>query len=250
MFHQQFNCAKSKYNVYNVYDCLKIGNTLVLSDHYNKQLIAYNSNGTYIGCISLFLTPLYMTEVDIDTVAVSCGVYILIVKVSTGEIATAFKTRGYCSGISYKYNNLYVVIENRTIHVMNLRGTVKRSIPSPSDCTLDINVNRDRLVCNSSTSIYCCSFDGKLMWKFKNYQYKSFRHVTTDDKKNVYLTDYNTSTAIVLSGDGKHYREIVTESDGLNKPMGIHFDLKENILSLCNQFDAKVFLFDVKEKQE
>lgn len=68
------------------------------------------------------------------------------------------------------------------------------------------------------------------MWKFENEKYKSLRHVTLDDDGNVYVTDRDTNTVVCVSKDAQHYREILTESDGLNKPFCIHFNKRENVL--------------------
>ncbi|VDI37390.1 Hypothetical predicted protein [Mytilus galloprovincialis] len=82
------------------------------------------------------------------------------------------------------------------------------------------------------------------MWKFKKIP--DLGRVTTDDEGNVYVTSEETHTVVVVSEDGKRHRELLTESDGLNKPWGIYYDKKENSLLVCNDWDA--YLFDVKQQ--
>ncbi|CAC5423932.1 unnamed protein product [Mytilus coruscus] len=181
-----------------------------------------------------------MTVVNINTVAVSCGYNrtILIINISTGSVTSTINTSGDCYGISYNDNNLYVVISYSIIHVMDLTGKV---IPLPSDGITNITVDRDRLVCIDPTSIYCCSLDGKLIWKFKQDKFQDLRRVTTDNEGNVYATSYYTNTVVVISDDGQHHRELLTKSDGLNGPWGIYFDKKENILLVCNYLTERLF---------
>ncbi|XP_071147185.1 uncharacterized protein [Mytilus edulis] len=246
---KQINIKMSENKSQFINSCIKTGNTLVFTDHYNKRLIICNTDGTDIDYISLSYKPRYITEIDSNTVAVSCSNNtILIINISTRSVTSTINTSGSCWGLSYNDNNLYVVIDRSIIHVMNLTGKVIRTIPIPTDRIYDITVDRDRLVCIHLTSIYCCSLDGKLMWKFKKDEIQDLRCVTTDDEGNVYVTDYKTHTVIVVSDDGKQHRELLTKSDGLDKPWGIYFDKKENILLVSNPYDGKAFLFDVRKK--
>ncbi|XP_052097337.1 uncharacterized protein LOC127732313 [Mytilus californianus] len=243
---QQFNIKKSKNKNPTIFSCTKIDNTLVFTDYRNNRLIICNSDGTYIHHIHLSYQPFYMTVVNINTVAVSCGHArtILIINISTGSVTSTINTSDNCYGISYNDNNLYVVIDRSIIHVMDLTGKVIRTIPAPSYDIWDITVDRDRLVCIDDSSIYCCSLDGKLIWNFKKDKFQDLRAVTTDDEGNVYVTRCKTDTVVIVSDDGQHQRELFTESDGLNKPWGIYFDKKDKILLVCNDHDT--FLFDVK----
>ncbi|CAG2188689.1 unnamed protein product [Mytilus edulis] len=168
----------------------------------------------------------YITEIDSNTVAVSCGYNtILIINISTRSITSTIKTSGYCCGISYNDNNL--------------------RYRYPRHYSRQRQVGLYRL---DITSIYCCSLDGKVMWKFKKDEFQDLTRVTTDNEGNVYVTDERTHTVIVVSDDGKHHRELLTESDGLNRPWGIYFDKKENVLLVCNERDGNAFLFDVIKK--
>ncbi|CAG2252828.1 unnamed protein product [Mytilus edulis] len=246
---QQLNITKSENESLFISSCIKTGNTLVFTDCNNKRLIICNSDGTDIHHIPLSYKPRFITEIDSNTVAVSCNndSTILIINISTRSITSTINTSGFCDGISYNDNNLYVVIGG-IIHVMDLTGKVIRTIPVPTDDIRDITVDRDRLVCIDyiTSSIYCCSLDGKVMWKFKKDEFQDLRRVTTDNEGNVYVTDRRKNTVIVVSDDGKHHRELLTESDGLRNPCGIYFDKKENTLLICNDCDA--FLFDVKQQ--
>ncbi|XP_071146854.1 uncharacterized protein [Mytilus edulis] len=249
---KQLNITKSSNEIMSISSCIKTGNTLVFTDRRNNRLIICNSDGTDIHHIPLSYEPWFITEIDSNTVAVSSigDSTILIINISTRSITSTIKTSGNCWGISYNDNNLYVVIDGSIIHVMDLTGKVIRTIPAPTDFIHDITVNRDRLVCINITSIYCCSLDGKLMWKFKMDEFQDLPRVTTDNDKNVYVTNERTHTVIVVSDDGEHHKELLTESNGLDTPGGIYYDKKENILLVCNKGNGKVFLFDVKKNKK
>ncbi|CAG2239184.1 unnamed protein product [Mytilus edulis] len=233
-FCKQFKIEKSTSGHIN--SCSKIDNILLFTDWRYNRLIICNSDGTEIHHIPLSYQPCYITVVNINSVAVSCfnDRIILIINISARSVTSTINTSGHCYGISYNDNNLYVVIGRSIIHVMDLTGKVIRTIPLPSDNIRDITVDRDRLVCIDRTSIYCCSLDGKLMWKFEKETFQELVRVTSDDKGNVYVIDYFSNTLVVVSDDGKLEKEILTKSDGLNGPFGIYFDNKENILLVYN----------------
>ncbi|XP_071147607.1 uncharacterized protein [Mytilus edulis] len=247
--HKQINIKMSKNKSQFISSCIKTDNTLVFTDFQNNRLIICNADGTDIYHIPLSYRPYYITEIDSNTVAVSCST-ILIINISTRSITSTINTSDYCRGISYNDNNLYVVtdVDMSIIHVMDLTGKVIRTISIPPNYIRDITVDRDRLVYINKTSIYCCSLDGKLMWKFKMDKFQDLTCVTTDNEGNVYVNDYMKDTVIVVSDDGKHHRELLTESDGLRDPRGIYFDKKENVLLVCNERDGNAFFLDVIKK--
>ncbi|VDI40380.1 Hypothetical predicted protein [Mytilus galloprovincialis] len=231
--------------------CIKTGNTLVFTDCDNNRLIICNSDGTDIHHIPLSYKPCYITEIDSNTVAVSC-LYdrtIQIINISTRSVTCTINPSGYCYGISLNNNNLYVVVDHSIIHVMDLTGKVIRTIPTPTYDIYDITVDRDRLVCIDYTSIYCCSLDGKVIWQFEKDEFQDLTRVTTDNEGNVYITDWRKSTVLVVSDDGQHHKELLTKSDGLDWPRGIYFDKKETILLVCNERNGKAFLFEVKKNK-
>ncbi|CAC5405962.1 unnamed protein product [Mytilus coruscus] len=247
---KQLNIQELRIKNPNIFSCIKIGNALVFADFKNNRLIICNVNSTDMHNIPLSYKPYYITGVNRNTVAVSCySCTILLIDISRCSVTRTIKTSGNCWGLSYYDNNLYVDIDYNTIHVMDLTGQEIRTtcIPLPSDDILDITVDRNRLVCISVRSIYYCSLDGKLIWKFEDDEYQDLRGVTTDVEGSVYVTNYMTKTVVVISDDGQRYRDLLTESDGLDDPSGIYFDKNDNSLLVCH-FGGKVFLFDVKKK--
>lgn len=234
-------------------DCSRIGTRLVFTDC-SFGLFICNTDTTDVHYIPLkSFRPYYITEVDSNTAAVSCSIKntILIINISTGSVTGTIETSSCCYGLSYDEDKLYVVVGCGNICVMDLTGKVIRKILLPLDTytnITDITVYRDKFVCIDRTSIYCCSLDGKEMWKFENFGYGELRRVTADSEGNVYMTNYYKTTVIVVSNNGKHYREILTDNNELKWPCGIDFDRKENLLLVSNEHDGRAFLYDIKMK--
>ncbi|CAC5399556.1 unnamed protein product [Mytilus coruscus] len=229
-------------------DCIKIGNKLVFTDSEYNRLIICSVDGTDFHCIPLPHSPRYITEISTKTVAVSCSERcILIINIYLCFISRTINITGHCSEISFNDKNMYVIIR-RILQVINKSGNIKRTIPLPSDSILYITVHRDKLVCIDRTAIYCCYLDGTLVWKFENERYQNLQRLTTDDEGNVYVTDFLNNSVVVVFDDGQHCRQILSESDGLYRPSGIHYDKKENVVLVNNRLNGKAFLFDVMKK--
>lgn len=218
---------------------------MLFTEDRNDQLIVYNEDGAFESTFLLDCKPRYLTEINRNTVAVSCphDRTVLIIEIKTGSVSDRIITKDKCDGISYNMYNefLYVVVGFKSLSVMDLAGKVMRILDLFH--TNHITVHRDMLVCIDNTSISCLSLNGKFIWKFEEDKYRRLRRVTTDDEGNVYVTNEDTNVVLVVSKDGKQQKEILTESDGMTMPAGIHFDKKENILMICSDRDA--WLFDV-----
>ncbi|CAC5399557.1 unnamed protein product [Mytilus coruscus] len=211
---QRINLKPRETFFQSIKSCIKIGkfNTLVFAVQQSRQLITCNSDGTDVDYIPLPYIPYFITEVNSNTVAVSGAVYkiVMIINISLCSVTSTIDTSGECWGISYDGSNLYVVIDQKIIQVMDLT-------------------------------------DGKLMWKFENDEYPNIVSATTDDDGIVYVINCFTSTVVAVSEDGSLHREILAKSNGLKNPDGIHFDKKENVLLVCNIDNWKAFLFDIKK---
>ncbi|VDI67887.1 Hypothetical predicted protein [Mytilus galloprovincialis] len=219
---------------------------LLFTEDYKNQLIIYNEDGAFKRTFRLDYKPRYLTEINRNSVAVSCPQdrTVLIIEISTGSVIDRIITHDQCFGISYNMTNdfLYVVVGFKSICVMNLARQEMRILDLCHTCC-HITVHKDMLVCIDNTLITCLSLQGMFIWRFQEDKYKRLRRVTTDDEGNVYVTNEDTNVVLVVSKDGNQQKEILTESDGMNMPAGIHFDKKENILMICSDRDA--WLFDV-----
>ncbi|XP_076103272.1 uncharacterized protein LOC143072293 isoform X2 [Mytilus galloprovincialis] len=239
---------KSKENKsQDIKDCIKIGNMLLFTEQDKNQLIIYNADGTLERTFHLDYKPWFLTEINRNTVAVSCtsAKTVLIINIDTGSVNDKIRTKDFCFGISYN-DYLYVMVgssnKKSLLCVMDLAGKVIRTLESVHSC--HITVHKNMLVCiEDNKLIRCFSLDGKVIWEFQEDIYKRLRRVTTDNEGNVYVTNEDTNVVLVVSKDGKQCKEILTESDGMDMPAGIHFDKNENILMICSDRDA--WLFDI-----
>jgi sugar lactone lactonase YvrE len=68
--------------------------------------------------------------------------------------------------------------------------------------------------------------------------------IALDKNRNVYVAGKGTNNVVVLSPDGKNCRQILTQSDGLNKPYSLRTNIDRNELLVCNK-NGSAFVFSL-----
>lgn len=69
---------------------------------------------------------------------------------------------------------------------------------------------------------------------------KSPNGITTDRYGNAYVTC--TNNVLVISADGRPYKEILNSSNGIEEPRPIFYDKLENRLLACNAQNGQALL--------
>lgn len=94
-------------------------------------------------------------------------------------------------------------------------------------------------------TVSCCDMEGKNIWSFKDDTViKNPSGIAVDGMGNAYVTNKDLNNVIVISPDGNQRRQLLSESDSLDKPKAIQYDRKRNRLLVANT-SRKAFLFDI-----
>ncbi|XP_063410710.1 uncharacterized protein LOC134693739 [Mytilus trossulus] len=236
-------------------DCTITNDFLVFTDHVCIRLLIYNLNGSYIRTIRLFAKPVKIMVTNQNDVAVSYynRMVIYIININTGQVKDIVETRGNTGGISYQNGLMYAVIDYQTIDVIDLTGKLVRSLNRPNNNMLEstiecLSADTDSLFLTYplTNTIYCCDLNGVDRWTFTDDNMLNPSGITTDQNGNVYVSCYKSNNIVVVSPDGKHYKELLTEKDGLYNPTGIYYDKLNDCLLVCNGGNCNTFLFDIK----
>lgn len=223
----------------------------MFTDYARKSLLIYGLNGRYNREIKLSSNPLKLSVINENDVAVSYfrGQCIEIISIKTGKVENKIVTSGVTGLIAYQNGQMHVVINYRKIDVMNMTGNIIRSFPSPlKSAAHDLAADNHSLFFTSTKddSLYCCDLNGSNRWNLTDDKMILPLRVTTDKDCNVYVSCYISNNVVVVSPDGKHYEELLTEKDGLKNPTMIYYDKKHDCLLVCNDGNRDAFLFDVK----
>lgn len=228
---------------------------LVFIYHEENILDIYDIHGNNNRKIRLSGEPQNVLVVNDNHVAVSYryGMYIEIISTDKEQVENTIPTRDDIAGMTYQDGLMYVVIDNK-IDVMNMTGEIIRSFECPfhyMEICLSSTTDSLILFCLSTNILYCCDFNGSIRWRLTvemmdlDFMMR-YGNITTDRKGNIYMTCTFSNNVVVVSPDGKHYKELLTDEDGLDSLGGIYYDKSNDCLLVYNFRYLHTFLFDVK----
>ena len=99
---------------------------------------------------------------------------------------------------------------------------------------------------DESHSVVCYRLSGERVWAFRNQKVLlNPMGVAVASSGNVYVVGEGSNNLVVISRDGKHHRELLTEKDGLLDPRALYYNQSNNQILISNLND-KAFLYDLK----
>ncbi|XP_063397713.1 uncharacterized protein LOC134682046 [Mytilus trossulus] len=216
-----------------------------------KDIVIYNVDGTFARYQPVNDNVKYMAIVDSERLAFSFEksneVGIFNVQTLQTEKRIVFKEN--CYGLEYDGKNLYaagtttiqcVEMKNEPVHLS--------SIPMKTNPVNFLSVHEDRLYYTNykNHTVYCSNKNGDEIWSFKNEIMKFPIGVTTDQHGNTYVSCTYSNNVLVISADGKNYKELLNASDGLVNPRAIFYDIRNNRLLVCNIVNGQALLCTMK----
>ncbi|XP_063408746.1 uncharacterized protein LOC134692225 [Mytilus trossulus] len=191
-----------------------------------------------------------VTYIDNQIVAVSSDVQqqVHVINVDTKSIRS-MPTPDSCYGTTHKEGSLLCCIQGKGIQSINLGSEKSTTIVNCNLSPLSSITFVDKRIFYTNqkrNSVTCCDMDtGNIIWTFRNASVvKDFRRIAVDNVGNVYIACYSQNKLVVLSADGQHHRQLLSEKDGLLKPYAICYDKTKNRLLIFNRKNTG-FLFDV-----
>jgi outer membrane protein assembly factor BamB len=137
----------------------------------------------------------------------------------------------------------------KSSHIVNLNpeGKLIDRVNIPGWTSANISLRDGTIKCTDwkTNKIYCYTLTGQRIWTFKDKNViRQPIGIALDKNRNVYVAGYETNNVIVLSPDGKSCRQILTKSDGLNRPYSLRINIDHSELLVCN-VRGPAFLFSL-----
>jgi hypothetical protein len=197
---------------------------MLFTDNNNQNLVILNNDGTLdkeITCSPYNSRD--VTLIDDSTVAVSTSGDIRIINIDTKRTVRVIKTTGSCYGIAYHKGTLLLCEKSKRLIKIELSDgritTLAKDVKLPAGSFVTTFGDKIFQVNKINHSVTCYTINGEKLWEFKDESVlRTPICVAVDNNCNIYVTSYYYSKVIVLSPDGKQWRQLLDQNDGMSGP--------------------------------
>jgi hypothetical protein len=227
---------------------------LVFAEREGKRLLMFSNNGYYEKDLVRFSgRPFEVSYTGENIVAVTIwdNHEVVFVNVITNTITNAIDIGYLCYGTDFNMNRLAIRVMQlpTSSHIVYLdpKGKLIDRVNISGMNSTNISLRDDTINSTDSVTntIYCYTLTGQHIWTFKDHNVlREPRGIALDRNRNVYVAGYETNNVVVLSPEGKNCRQILTKSDGLDKPYSLRINIDRSELLVCNE-NGLAFLFSL-----
>jgi hypothetical protein len=226
----------------------------VFAEQEGKRLLMFSNYGNYEKDIVRFSGKLFevsYTGENIVAVTIWDIHEVVFVNVITNPIINTVDIGYLCYGTDFNMNRLAIRVMQQPAsnHIVYLdpKGKLIDRVNIPSRNSTNISLRNDTINCTEwkTNTIYCYTLTGQEIWTFKDENVlRGPRGIALDKHRNVYVAGKGTNNVVVLSPAGKNCREILTKSNGLDRPFSLCINIDRNELLVCNK-KGPAFLFSL-----
>ena len=230
--------------------CVICPNGKMLLTNINQNLVILNNDGTLdkeITCSPHLSRD--VTLIDDSTVAVSTSGNVRIINIDTKCTKRVIKTTGGCYGIAYHKGMLLVCEGSKGLIKMELSDgritTLVKDVKLPGESFVTTFGDKIFQTNHVNNSVTCYTINGEKLWEFKDESVlRQPVGVAVDNNCNIYVTSHYYNKVIVLSPDGKQWRQLLDQNYGISGPYGIYIDRTTNNILITN-FSGSAFLYHI-----
>jgi hypothetical protein len=222
---------------------------MIFTNHSSKQgLVILNNDGTFDKEITCSPHQSHdVTLIDDSTVAVSTSNDIRIINIDTKQTERVIKATDRCYGITYHKGTLLLCEGSRGLNKIELSDgritTLVEDVMLSNESFVTTFGDKIFQTKHAYNSVKCYAINGENLWEFKDESVLMTPvGLAVDNNCNIYVASFGNNKVIVLSQDGKKWRPLLDQNDGLSGPYGIYIDKKTNKVLVTNYY-APAFLY-------
>ncbi|XP_052103466.1 uncharacterized protein LOC127736939 [Mytilus californianus] len=185
--------------------------------------------------------PYSVTQINQNTIAITYPreKAIRIFNMENETVTKVITLDRECFGLSFSNNSLVVGLHIDEIRTIDLEGNTLKSIQLQIESVsylANLVYCNDRVIFSDyhGNAVYCYDESGKQIWQYKQ-DLSQPEGLCTDKYGNIIVADYNSHRIIVISKDGQNSKVLISEEDGLDRPMCICFKHNESSGFICDE---------------
>jgi hypothetical protein len=234
--------------------CILSNGKMAFVNYYSGEVIISHKDGSMDCTISIISGhPFDVACIDSNTIAVSVeggDKQVRIIDLKQRSITTTINTKSDVYGMTYNDGSLICCDEDKGLIRIDLKDN---SVTSLVRCSLPaysyVTTNGNNIYYTNKTihKVTCCDVNGNVQWEFYNENaLVSPRGIATDNNNNIYVVGEWSNNVVVISRDGKKYKVLLSDLDGVSFSSGIHCDRARNQLLLTTGGgDNPSLLYDI-----
>ncbi|CAC5389890.1 unnamed protein product [Mytilus coruscus] len=171
--------------------------------------------------------------IDDKTVAITTGyssekTCVMVIDLTNRKVKRSVDLPTQPFGICFNGNSLICCCYNMDMHVISCKDFSITKIPNTSTSEysyITSHAGKIFFTDPDKNQVNCCLYSGVQVWEFKNeFILRNPRGITVDHKGNIFVVGMESQNIVVISSDGKQFKEIEMDQLNLSQPSSIFFD--------------------------
>ncbi|VDI09501.1 Hypothetical predicted protein [Mytilus galloprovincialis] len=224
----------------------------LLLDQINRRLMHFNTDGVHTRDIITFTgIPFDICLFGDQTVVVSIldKNQILVVDIGNSLIIKSFLLEGSCYGLDSDGETLIVRLQDKDIVIItDIDGSIQIKVQIPGYYLIRVAFSQDKIYSTNvnENTVSCYTREGQNIWSIRNNDIHRPYDLSVDKNGMVYVACNSKNTVVAISPDGTSSRVVLSAKDGLDKPYAVHMDKESSTLLVCNEDNARAFVYSIR----
>jgi hypothetical protein len=222
-------------------------NKLLLCNYQSSHVYIYKDCQTYEDEISFTSRPYCITVVpctDKAVVTLPCEGSIQFINTTNNTKDNKIKIKEECVGVTAVKDRIYIGVRNKVL-ILNTDGSRVRKITTDGGYINNLlyNERNDQLLLRQGGRLCCINLDGHVIYR---YDISGRRGLAVDQQGHVYISGRDSHDIHRLSPDGTLRDIVLSEHDGVDRPVGITFNNDFTKLFIINSRGKTVLVNSCK----
>ncbi|XP_052088494.1 uncharacterized protein LOC127725508 [Mytilus californianus] len=180
-----------------------------------------------------------VTCINDKKIAVTDDAEITFIDKERKEVIKRVRAEGYCFGISHSKGSIIYTTDKSKVKKMDLR-TERITTLNVGDPIFQSYVvgSEDKIFYSNwqEHTVICYDINGSALWKFKDETVlRNPSGISVDNNCNVFVAGLNSNNVVVISPNGKQFKQIPLVGDGISNPRAISLDKENKLLLVCSE---------------
>lgn len=180
-----------------------------------------------------------VTCIDDNRLAITDDAEITFIDRNRKEVIKRIRAEGYGFGISHINGSIIYTTDKSKVKKMDLRTERITTLNVGDPIYQSYVVGSQNKIFYSNWqehTVICYDINGSALWKFKDETVlRNPSGISVDNNCNVFVAGLKSNNVVVLSPNGKLFKQKSLDGDGISNPRAISLDKENALLLVCSE---------------